>query len=184
MIQTDEATDIEVRRPDKLRSSTVGSEGNVTKSWYDGKTLSLWHRRANLYASAVAPASLDDCIVAMRDNMGFAPTLASLLSSKLLERALMGVTSGYYVALEPINGVLCHHLAFTQEKIDWQLWVEEGKQLTIRKIVVTFKQRPGSPRYAAVFSHWDFKPGLVEYLFQCDPPEGAVRAEFLSLGTP
>jgi hypothetical protein len=38
------------------------------------------------------------------------------------------VQSGTYVGLHNVGKVKCHHLAFRQRMLDWQIWIEAGDQ--------------------------------------------------------
>jgi hypothetical protein len=48
----------------------------------------------------------------------------------------------------------------------------------IRKVIIEYREREGSPRYEARFSGWNFKPEIEEGIFDFTPPEGANRIEF------
>ena len=65
------------------------------------------------------------------------------------------VEFGFYVGLSDVAGTRCHHLAFVEQVIDWQIWIEDGTQLVPRKLVITYKTLPGAPQFEAVFSEWD-----------------------------
>ena len=64
------------------------------------------------------------------------------------------VQSGYLVGARPVNGTACHHLAFSQEAIDWQIWIEDGPMPLPRRLVLTYKDEPGAPQYRAEFT-WE-----------------------------
>ena len=40
-----------------------------------------------------------------------------------------------------ILGTPCQYLAFSTDKIDWQLWVQDGAEGLPRKLVITYKPR-------------------------------------------
>ena len=48
-----------------------------------------------------------------------------------------------------------------------------------RKLVISYKQQPGTPRYEARLSHWQFFPRLADHAFTFDPPKDASEIEFL-----
>jgi hypothetical protein len=70
-------------------------------------------------------------------------------------------------------------VAATQADVDWQVWIEVGKQILPRKLVITYVDEPGDPQYSAVLTDWDFTPRLPERLFRFEAPAGAARIEFL-----
>jgi hypothetical protein len=60
-----------------------------------------------------------------------------------------------------------------------QIWIaSEGRPLP-GKLVISSKWEGGSPRFVAFFK-WDTDPAFEPDLFTFDPPDGAVRIEFLS----
>ena len=51
-----------------------------------------------------------------------------------------------------MNGRSCRTLAFVEKDIDWQIWIENGPQLTPCKLVITYKTQPAQPQFTAVFT--------------------------------
>ncbi len=172
--------DMSVRRPDRLRYRHSG-DLHQTDAWYDGKNFTLMDRTNNTYTVFPAPETLDALVDNLKQKQGFRLPLFNLLRDGLTVKALEDVRSGFYAGFHRVGGIPCHHLAFSQDNMDWQVWVEDGAQPLLRKMVISFNKLPGSPQYAAEFSQWDFAPHLGGLLFSFDPPEGAVKADFLSL---
>lgn len=168
---------VAVRRPNGYWNMFEG-EQRTARSWYDGKTFTLLNDGKNVYASWPAPERLDDLLGVMREQLGFTPPLARLLRDDLAATALAKVTSGFIVGRGVIGGTPCRHLAFRGEKTDWQVWVSEGGEPVIKRIVITYKLEPAAPQYAATFSSWDFEPRLSDEVFVFTPPQGAVQCEF------
>ena len=166
-----------VRRPDGLRVSFDG-EQRSTRSWYDGKTYTLLDAGQNVYACWPGPGRLEDLLDTMKKELGFAPPLSLLLHEDVATRAFARVTRGFTVGPAAIGGVAVQHLAFGGEKTDWQLWVTEGPEPVIRRIVVTFRREEGSPQFSASFLAWDFGPRLDDGLFAFVPPAGASQCDF------
>jgi hypothetical protein len=89
----------------------------------------------------------------------------------LLQKATSGADLGSVAVL----GVSCEHLVFTQDRIDWQIWIENGARPVPRKFVITYKDEPDSPQYTAIFSNWDFATKLPDFVFKFEPPAGATK---------
>ena len=66
------------------------------------------------------------------------------------------------------------HLAFHQQGVDWQLWVERGDRPLPRKLVITTLDEPSQPQHEAVLT-WDLSPAIDDSLFAFVPPTGAGR---------
>ena len=170
---------VAVKRPNRLRSDRLGPIADVVFR-YDGDQLSLLGKRTGMYATAKAPSTLDAAIDYGRDELGLEAPGADLLFSRPYEVLMQGVSSGQYVGLEPIEGVLCHHLAFRSAEVDWQIWIEDGPHPLPRRYVITSKSEPGSPEFAVRLSHWEPHATLPDSLFSFTPPAGAKKIDFLS----
>ena len=110
---------------------------------------------------------------------GISVPIADLVYSDPYQSLIDRVVSGYEIGLHSVEGVPSHHLVFSQESIDWQIWVEDGAQPVPRKLVITYKNEPGSPQYTAILSEWNFKPRVSDQYFKFQPPPGSDEIEFL-----
>ena len=173
-IQFSRTVTMDVKRPDRLRleiSSPLAARG----FWYDGATLTILDRKHNWYSTAPVPGSLDDMAVKVRDDLGVDLPLIDLALSDPYANATAKVQSSRYFGLAPVLGVLCHHLAFTQENVDWQLWVEDGPQPLIRKFVITQKNEPGAPEFTALLTRWNVTDRIADADFVFERPTGATK---------
>ena len=90
------------------------------------------------------------------------------------------ITSAVYIGESMVNGVICDHLAFTQENLDWQIWIEKGDRPVPRKLVITYKQDPSSPQYSALLSDWNFNPiSVQDSIFIFKPAADASQIDFV-----
>jgi len=177
-VQYGAVNEIAVRRPDRFRADYDGDLRN-TRAWYDGEKITLMHVDTNLYAQADVPATIEEALDHIVAEYGFTLPLSDLLYRDFHLGLLKQVDSAFYMGLHMVDGVLCHHIAVSQANIDWQAWIEDGKQLVPRKIVLTYKREFGSPQYTAVLSNWDLSPKLPDRLFKFEAPPGAEMIEFM-----
>jgi hypothetical protein len=175
-IQFSRTVEMDVKRPNGLRlelSSPFASRG----FWYDGKTLTILDRKHNWYSAAAMPSTLDAAVDTARDEYGIDLPLIDLAVSDPYKNATANVQGSRYYGISPVLGVLCHHLAFTQENVDWQIWIEDGPQPLIRKFVITYKNEPGQPEFTAFITHWDITDPIADSDFAFSPPVGATKIE-------
>jgi hypothetical protein len=76
-----------------------------------------------------------------------------------------------------VAGADCHHLAIRGAESDIQLWVQEGDQPLLRKIIITSKWEGGSPRFVSNLQ-WDTDPEFGADIFEFKVPEGATNIGF------
>ena len=78
-----------------------------------------------------------------------------------------------------ISGVICDHLALRGEKQDVQVWIARNEEPVPRRIMITYTQIEGQPRFWAQFNEWDFSPELSDATFKFSPPDSATSVNFL-----
>jgi hypothetical protein len=175
-VQFSRSVQMDVKRPDGLRLE-ISSPSSTRGFWYDGKTLTILDRTHNCYSSADMPSTLDAAIDSARDDYGIDLPLIDMAVSDPYKNAMAKVESARYYGISLVLGVPCHHLAFTQENVDWQIWIEEGPQPLIRKFVITHKNDPGQPDFSAFITDWDMTDRIADSDFVFTPPTGASKIE-------
>lgn len=165
-----------VRRPDRAWSSNEG-EDRSKANWYDGKTFTHYDRTNNSYGVWQAPATIDELFDDIKEKLGFTPPMAPLMRGAINQEVLKGVRSGFYVGEAVVNGVPCSHVAFQAENADWQAWVDKVVP-AIRRLVIVYKNLPGTPQFTVTFTEWNFNAALPDSVFVFDPPPGATKVEF------
>jgi hypothetical protein len=93
-------------------------------AWYDGKTVTPLDKEHNVYATIEAPATIDATFHKPQDEYGVVQPLADFLHADPNAVLMGGVTYGRYLGLHQATGVECHHLAFSQETIEWQIRID------------------------------------------------------------
>ena len=179
-LQYDSPSTLMVSRPNKLRAHRKGDLANQ-EFFYDGKTLTLYNPRENLYATTAAPASIDETLDFAREKLDIVAPAAELLYSNAGEKMLKEATSGMVVGSSVIGGVKTTHLAFRGAEVDWQVWIEDGDKPLPRKFVLTSTKVTGAPQFTVLIRSWDVATKLSNQEFTFTPPKGAKKIEFLKL---
>lgn len=177
-IHTTDVVDAVIRRPNKL---WIDTQGDVFRKrfYYNGSIVTVMHFAENFYASTKAPSTIDAALDHMMDKYGVTTPVVDFLVSSPYKGLVKDVTGGVYAGRHMVDGVACHHLAFTQDNLDWQIWIEDGRHVVPRKFVVTYKNEPGSPEVVTVFKNWDFSARHVDRLFDFVAPPNAQEIDFL-----
>ena len=175
-IQFSRTMTMDVKRPDGLRLE-ISSPLSARGFWYDGKTLTILDHKHNWYSTADMPTTLDKTLDAAHDRFGIDMPLIDLAVSDPYTNATAKVQGGRYFGISPVLGVPCHHLAFTQENVDWQVWIEDGPQPLIRKFVITYKKEDGAPEFTALITRWNMTDRIADSNFVFEQPKGASKIE-------
>jgi len=126
-VQFSRELDMEVKRPGKLHVE-IRSGHTERGFWFDGKTLSVLDRKQNLYSATPIEGNIDSAVDRARDEFGIDLPLIDLALSDPYSNATAKVQSSRDFGTAPAMGYTCRHLAFTQENVDWQIWIDEGPQ--------------------------------------------------------
>lgn len=86
--------------------------------------------------------------------------------------------SALYIGPARIGDIPTDHYAFRQEGVDWQIWIEKGKTLLPRKLVLTTTDEEGQPQYVSVMK-WNLSPSIRDKMFTFVPPKDAHRIVFV-----
>jgi len=174
-LQTNDAVDLRVRRPDRLRADVSGDNQN-SSYYYDGKTLTILGRDLGYWTEIPAPATIGELIDSAQER-GIEMPLLDVLASGARNELLEGVRTAVYVGESKIGGVACDHLAFRQPTIDWQLWVSQGDKPLPRKILITTRYKVGDPQYSALLT-WNTSSRIDDADFRFKAPANATKIPF------
>jgi hypothetical protein len=167
---------IAVERPNHVAADAMGDTLSRA-SWYDGRTVTLLDKEHNVYATVEAPATIDATLDELVDEYGVVFPLVDLLYADPYAVLMEGVSYGRYLGIHQAAGVACHHLAFSQETIEWQIWIDAGDKPLPRKLVISYVGEPGEPQYSATIRRWTLEAKVPEGLFTFEAPEGARKID-------
>ena len=179
-LQYDSPATLVVSRPNKLRANRRGDLANQ-EFFYDGKTLTLYNPKENLYATTAAPATLDEMFDFAREKLDVIAPGTDLFYTNAADKMLKASSSVFVVGPSVVAGAKTTHLAFRTADVDGQIWIDDGDKPLPRKFILTSKQVKGEPEFTIVIRSWDLAPKVTDKEFTCVPPKGAKKIEFLSL---
>jgi hypothetical protein len=169
-----------VERPDRARIEAEDRDGRTTLVVFDGQAFSASEPRRNVYAQAVfpSPRDLDDAVAFARRALALPLPLGELLENDPNEAMMAGLTHADLVGVARIGGVPCDHVAISNPETDAQLWIAQGDEPTLRRVVITYRSTEGAPAFWANLGGWSFPKELAADRFRFEPPKGAERIPF------
>jgi len=164
--------DMIAERPNHLRVEVINDK-QQRMYFDDGKTFSVWARRANYYATIPAPPTLRELADKLSDQYNLELPVADLFhwGDGDSTAAIVGAID---VGASQIDGTTCEHYAFRQEGADWQVWIQQGDYPLPRKLVITTLTDPARPRFTSVMT-WNLAPSYDAAAFTFDPPKDAKK---------
>lgn len=180
-IQFDHTARLSVQRPNRLRATRRGDLVDQD-FYYDGKSLTLHNPTEKFYASVAAPDTVEKMLDFARESLDIVAPAGDLIYRDAYQILMQDVTQGFVVGKGVVEGARCDHLAFRAPHVDWQIWIQEGKQPVPRKLVITSRDVAGEPQFAVVMTKWNLAPKFAEGTFEFKPPQAAKTVQFLPAG--
>ncbi len=177
-IEFGETRQIILKRPDLLRVDAVKRDGSKSELIFDGKEITLFYAKENVYATEAKPGTVDEAVAYFVNDLDMRLPLAELLDSNLAKMLPERVSEAAYVEQSSIGGVPCDHIALRGDQVDMQLWVAQGNQPLPQRVVITYKREDGRPQFWANFTKWNLSPKVPDSLFVFNPPTGAAKIAF------
>jgi hypothetical protein len=163
-----------LNRPDKLHATRKGGFANL-EMVFDGKTLTLLGKNANLYAQVDAPGTIDQLVDVLRDKYHRPVPAADLLMSDPYKELMPLVTDVKDLGSGVIHGIECDHLAFRTKEVDWQIWIAQGARPYPCRYVITSKKVTGSPQYTLDITAWKAGTEVASDGFKLEIPADARK---------
>jgi hypothetical protein len=172
---------ISLMRPDRLY--VEAHDGfSQHRFWYEAGRLTVLRASAGRYAVVEVPDTIDAMLDYLFEEHGLVMPVADFLLSDPYEILSAGIETGAYIGEATVSGQTCHHLAFRQVHLDWQLWVDaSGTRAVPRKFVITYKNEPGDPQFSATFDDWNLAAEFPDGHFEAELPDDADRVSLETL---
>jgi hypothetical protein len=167
---------IELSRPDKIRATRAAGFANVDMV-FDGKTLSMLGKDANVYVQVESPGTIEQLIDELRDKHNKPVPGADLLLPNVYDVLMAGVTDVKDLGSGVIGGRECDHLAFRTKELDWQIWIAQGKNPYPCRYVITSTQVDQAPQYSVQIRDWKTGDEVATNDFGFQPPTGAQKID-------
>jgi hypothetical protein len=171
------SVELSLRKPDRLRINSMAGT-KVKEIYYSGKSVTVYDKNSNYYGTVDAPGTLRETKLFLAEEYGIVIPLADFIDRGALRTLAENAERGVVVGPAHVLGTLCNQLAFRQEDIDWQIWIQADGDPLPRKLVITDRKTEGNPRYTLILDSWTVNPDLPETLFTFVAPEGAEKIEF------
>jgi hypothetical protein len=163
-----------VNRPDKIRATRTGGFADV-EFVFDGKTVSMLGKNANVYAQAEALGTIDQLVDVLRDKYHRPVPGADLLMSNVYDQLMPEVVDAKDLGSGVIAGVECDHLAFRTKDVDWQIWIAQGSRPYPCRYAITSTQVNGAPQYSIDVTTWKTGAEVASDRFAFNAPAGARK---------
>jgi hypothetical protein len=173
--------DVIIRRPNAFKAHAKGDERDL-EVWYDGKQVTLVGHRQKIWARGPMPATLDEAIDYLSAEYAIQLPTADLVYSNPYDALMTADTTGGWVDRQQIGDRTCEHLAYKQQVVDWEIWVNGDTKLPCQ-MQITYKTEPGQPKTTVTYTNWNSSPQLAADTFTPKVPEGYERLKMMRHAT-
>jgi hypothetical protein len=167
---------------DKGFFSRAEGENGIREWRYDGRQVTFAAPAEKYYASTEFKQGFDALVDSALEIIGSEIPLYAIMRRGLPERLEEGLKGAAYLGVTWVAGQQVHHLAFSDEVEDWQVWISTSEEQPVPLVIVgTEPKKPGWPQYRAYITDWSFKPQYDAAVFKYAPAEGDVQISFPEL---
>jgi hypothetical protein len=145
--------DVTLNRPDKIRATRSGGFADI-EMLFDGKTLTLLGKNANLYTQVDVPGTVDNLVDELREKYHRPLPAADLLLSNAYDELMLDVTDIKDLGSGVIGGVECDFLAFRKKDVDFQIWIAQGERPYPCRYTITSRLVANGPQYSIQVRDW------------------------------
>jgi hypothetical protein len=146
----------------------------------DGKKLTTYRRKIQQYVQDDAPKDVGGLGLELMKLGVRTPgiLLPNVLNADPGDSLLQGVNSCSYVGIDKVDGTPAHHLKFSQDQFDWEMWVAaEGKPFILR--MTRSAEIPGGGKLNTneIYKHWTIDAAAGKDAFTFSPPKDAKKVD-------
>ena len=157
-----------VRRPDRFLRKMAGGKG--LEAWYNGKKLTVAVQQDKVFAQAPMPETIDRTLDALAERYDMALPLGDMFYSSPEKALLSDTTTGGYVGTENVGETPCHHLAFRDVGVDWELWLPVQGEPLPKRLKIGGETAQGQPLTDVTFTEWNLAPQTGDAEFTPNVP--------------
>jgi hypothetical protein len=171
----------EMERPNRFSLKTQ-ADGDAKKGpdlISDGKKLAIYRKALKQYVQEDAPKEIDE-LGARLLQLGSATTgmlFANVLNGDPADALMQGVNSCSYVGMDKVDGTSAHHMKFSQDQFDWEMWVaSEGKPFILR-MSRSVDGENGKLTSTETYKNWTLDAPAGKEAFTFSPPKDAAKVD-------
>jgi hypothetical protein len=171
---------VTLKRPDKICATRAGGFADI-EMLFDGETLTLVGKNANLFTQIEVPGSIDHLVDELRNTYNRPLPAADLLLSNAYEELMLDVVDVKDLGSGVIDGVECDFLAFRKQEVDWQIWIAQGDRPYPCRYVITSKGMAQGPQYSIQIRDWKTGDEVASDDFGFKNPTQAKKVDLKDL---
>jgi hypothetical protein len=172
--------EVVLNRPDKVRFTRSGGFADI-EGVFDGKTVTLFGKNANIYVQADAPGSFDQLVNDLQEKFRRPLPAADLLMANSYDELMSDVIDIKDLGSGVIGGVECDYLAFRKKEVDFQIWIAQGSKRYPCRLSITSRAVAGNPQYTIQLRDWKTGADVANADFTFKNTTNAAKVEVVEV---
>jgi hypothetical protein len=169
-----------LNRPDKVRFTRAGGFADI-EGTFDGKTLTLFGKNANIYIQAETPGTFDQLVDELQEKFKRPLPAADLLLTNSYDELMSDVTDIKDLGSGVVGGVECEYLAFRKKEVDFQIWIAQGSKPYPCRFSIASRSVAGHPEYSIQLRDWKTGGDVAEADFTFKNTSNAAKVEIVEV---
>jgi hypothetical protein len=173
-----------IKKPRKARVEFNYRNGERATILMNGETVAIYSALPSgemIYDEVNQPGDIDATFLYVSGVLQSHDQLKGFFAIDFTERLQRLISSGQYLGVANLSGVVCDNLALRSDEHDIQIWIRQGAKPLPHRLAVYYTSIEGQPGFRADFTDWDFNPDIHENTFVISPPPKARRIEFFPI---
>jgi hypothetical protein len=171
----------DLERPNRLflKSQTDGDAPKGLDVISDGKQLTVYRKATKQYLQEDAPKSMNEFSTKLQQvSPLFAGSLfPNVLNDEPAKTLLDGVNSCSYVGTDKVDGTPAHHMKFSQDQFDWEMWVASEGQPFVLRMTRSVDSENGKATVSETYKKWTADAPVAKEAFTFSPPKDAAKVD-------
>jgi hypothetical protein len=135
------------------------------------------------WARVHMPDTIDATLDRLAEHFNAALPVGDLLYSNPYDALVSADSTGQFVGTEKVDAADCDHVAYTQARVDWDLWVAAQGEPTPCRIRITTKGKSGPLTSDVTFSGWNLAAAPAAGAFDTQVPADYERIRVAAYDT-
>jgi hypothetical protein len=165
-----------VQRPNRLFVE-IRSDKQFRQYFYDGKSFTVYVPRTNSYAHVPAAATIGQLVGDLNKTYDIQLPLSDLFNWAIEGAPTEGIKSAKRVGHAKVGNIETDAYLYSDDTIDFELWISSGAKPLPIKLVLTARDDPGRTSYSAEFT-WNTSPSFPADTFVFKPKPPASEGQF------
>jgi hypothetical protein len=144
--------------------------------FYDGSQFTVFAPEQKFYAVSAAPKTLSEFVDVVQEKFNVEFPLSDLFDWGTDKGNLDQVTLAQFVEEFSVGKKKYDHYFVRQGKIDWQVWIPQGKNPLPEKLVYVSNEDPMKPKFSTDLE-WKINSQFNDKVFNFVPPKNAHKIE-------